>query len=558
MSGALLVAGSGMLLLWSGAGWLAAVTAPRRRYWLRAVTFCGVTAVGFGVFATSVPACWAVRLRWPAAVGCVAFGALLSAAVAVFLAVPAALLLVGWSIDRRTLQSRALSWSKGKLLGATAVCTMVYGASWPVADALARSAAARMADEAHRTLARHHSTTCSDTPNAATVYEELIDSWEPLYSYWAWISQPAYREPVARALQRCVGRCAQRAASRDPARFVAFEIKRILTENAEPLRRLRLAASWRCCHWPTDESQLRYPVDDAPSAPLSQAAVLLALSARYHAARGTVPLAIRDLRAMHGLARHADDGTLDGLRISVEIWYTLIHSLLATLETGNLTRADVGSLEFLWEPPSLPDRMQPAVSYELARAYGLLSRYALGTADHSETVYVQTAYRTAAVAPRRRLLWRLHGLRVEANAVRLNARLAVAVAASGNVPEGNWWRHPGAPVASRIFELFRWFDPWASEDLRRVARVLTAVYVYHLDHGRYPEHIAQLVPRYISRVPRSIISRAPYRLYRSASCVVVSNVVSKSSGWKDQFPYGRSVELHLPMLRARPGATQQR
>jgi hypothetical protein len=63
-------------------------------------------------------------------------------------------------------------------------------------------------------------------------------------------------------------------------------------------------------------------------------------------------------------------------------------------------------------------------------------------------------------------------------------------------------------------------------------RIIEAVRVYRLDHGVYPESLEQLIPRYLSRLPRAKYSEPMGFTYVASSDRHVL-------GWTQMPPFGR-------------------
>jgi len=411
----------------------------------------------------------------------------------------------------------ARSWPLGRLGIALGVVLVLHGITVNNMDLAMKVQLAALRAEAGAKILALMPPRVLDRDNAAPVYQEAFAALTPPATLSeAWKSRmEAWLDTTA------------------PFKADDAELDKFLRRQEHGLALLRQAAALPGCSFERDWFQsvdLMLPELNK----MGEAAGLLALSARWHAARGEAKRALDDLTAVFGMARHTNDPLLIAQLTSARMVHMGATALEETLAHGKPTPADLAK----FTPPALSysSELQRNIQMEES-ALGLLIILAVTTSSDDIGI---TWLGGLGMDPAGRwlldsALYRIFFLPDDLAAYRRNMRAFQTLAARPYAEARDGWQRLHEQIkAQRGGGLLTGLLLPAAERMAvaaartdatyRLAQTAVAVERYRGKHGKLPGVLDEAAPEFVPSIPLDPFTQSPLRSRRDGDDFLLYSV----------------------------------
>lgn len=423
----------------------------------------------------------------------------------------------------------AAAWPRGKLALALGVAAALHAMTYWNLDLAVRQQLAALKIEAGALALAAAPPRIADRDNAALLYEQAFEVMGRDAELRALLADEAWQESWNDKWTRW----------RESGK-VAFDaddprLRRVLEQHSGTLRLLRQAAARPGCYFDRDYGRPSLFMRLPELVPLRDGARLLALDAICRVSDGDGRRAIEDITALLGMAEHMRS---DFLAVPMFVAMTVdrlgIEALEVCLATGRL-RAEELPTEWLEGTATYRALLKRVLRGEEACRLATFAQVGEGQYAFGDLIDVLRGHGDGTVHHVRTAFpYRVYLLGDDLAAhTRLSAEL-------DNTAGEPYWKakdrmqeydqqvrnRPGGVLTSTLMPPLGELAAGAARgDARREAvRLGLALYRYQAKHGRFPEKLDELVPEFLSAVPRDPFDGRPMRMKPSARGVTVYSV----------------------------------
>jgi len=444
-----------------------------------------------------------------------------------------AMLVYGLRRARESALVRAGTWPRGRLTVALLVAVALHATTFWNMDLVARQQMAALRTEAGALALSVAPPRLADRNNAAIVYQRAFEAfggcnaaapdawkWEKQWQdawiekWIAWHEEWQESEKIGFDLH-------------DP------ELRRFLKRQSSTLTLLRQAGAMPGCNFGRDYGHLGFHMNLPPPVVEASrdAAWLLALDAIFRADGKDYREAVEDVNAMFRLAEHVRaDPILISQIHSIVVDSYAIDTLRRVLASGRMPPEDIASI-CLPEGTSYRTCMQLAVRMDQAFLLAVFDQLAsgrygpvdVGGSGSGRFVPVIPAwfYRMFLLADDMAAEEQIAALLDSAIGQSYDRAIAIV-----RQSDQNSLSQPKGVMAALWFDLnSRFFESLARAEARcGTARVGVALCAYRARNGHFPEKLDDLVPEFISAIPRDPFGSQPMKLKRTEHELIVYSI----------------------------------
>lgn len=407
----------------------------------------------------------------------------------------------------------AAAWPRGRLAIALVVAVALHMMTFWNLDLSVRQRIAELQSDAGRLALSVAPARLADRDNAALIYQRAFEAMGPDNSW-----PKAWDEKWADGL----GPKKPDFDLQDPA------LKEFLRQQTPALLLLRQAAQKPGCYFDRDYGRPSISMLLPELAQLRRGSRLLALDVRFQAAQGNVAQAIRDVGTMYAMSQHSgSDPLLIAMLVAIAVDATASDSLQFLLANASVSTEDLALVDI---DESVSYRRLLERSFRMEEAFGMYVFGQMGEDFDLRMFEDGPSPGPTGIGP----LYRVFLLNDDLIAHRRAFESLRSMTGGPYYDTKDRWTSfeknvvagPRGLLTSMLLPaLAKCAETAARGDAKRdTARVALAACRYRIVQGHLPEKLDQLIPEYMTVVPRDPFDGKPLRWKRTDGGGVVYSI----------------------------------